>query len=292
MPPPRVGLVAPWRWLQQAVTLLLAHPRALLGGAAMLVAMALLPSVIAAVLAPLLSAGGAQAAGVLASLLLYPPAAGGYLRLLHARQSGQDAPGGTLFGLFADGPAARRLVIGNLLLVSGFMLAIALLAFALDGESLLEYLRQLSLLKPGGTPPALPGGALPFAIALLLSGVYMLATQGLAYAELALGARQPLAAIGAALAASARHFALLLMFFLPAMFLGFLAFMLVALAAILLAAMLAAVSAILGKLVVAACTVALMTSMYALLFAFYYFAWRELFGTPVPPAEPPHRIAA
>jgi hypothetical protein len=289
---PGPGIVAPWRWLLQGVALLRAHPRALFGGAAMLVAVALLPSVLAAVFTPLLSAGGAQALGVLASLLLYPPAAGGYLRLLHARQGGEDTPGGALFAVFSDGPTARRLVIGNLLLVSGFMLVVTLLAFSLGGEALLEYFRQLSLLQPGGALPALPPGALPFAVALLLLGVFMLATQGLAYAELALGTRQPLAAVAAALAAGARHFALLLLFFLPAMFLAFLAFMLFALAGILLASMLAVISAVLGKLVIALCTVAMMTAMYALLFAFFYFGWRELFDVPVPPAQPPHRIAA
>jgi hypothetical protein len=287
----RVDLAAPWRWLQQGMALLRAHPRALLGGAAMLVAVALLPSVLAALFAPLLSPAGAQALGALASLLLYPPAAGGYLRLLHARQVGEELPGGALFATFADGPAARRLVIGNLLLVSGFMLVIALLAFGLGGEALLGYLREVSLLKPGAPPPALPAGALPFALALLLVGIYMVVTQGLAYAELALGTRQPLAATGAALRAGARHYGVLLLFFLPAMFLAFLAFMLVALAAVLFAAMLAVVSAVLGKLVVALCTVGLMTALYALLFSFFYFAWRELSGQPVAPPSLPHRIA-
>ena len=290
--PDSPGIAAPWRWLLQGVALLRAHPRALLGGAALLVAVALLPSVLVAVATPLLSAGGAQALGVLASLLLYPPAVGGYLRLMHARQSGAESNGGALFSVFADGPAARRLVIGNLLLVSGFMLVIALLGFALGGEALFEFLRQLSLLKPGDVLPVLPRGALPFAVTLLLLGVFMLTTQGLAYAELALGTRQPLAAVAAALAAGARHFALLLLFFLPAMFLAFLAFMLVALAAVLLAAVLAVVSAVLGKLVVALCTVALMTALYALLFAWFYFSWRELFDMPVAPPEAPHRIAA
>lgn len=287
----RVGVAAPWRWLQQGVALLRAHPRALLGGAAMLVAVALLPSVLAALFAPL-SPAGAQVVGAIASLLLYPPAVGGYLRLIHARQSGEDAVAGALLATFADGPAARRLVIGNLIMVSGFMLVIALLAFGLGGEGLLGYFQQLSQLAPGATPPPLPAGALPFALALLLLGVYMLAAQGLAFAELALGARPPLPAIGAALGASARHYGVLLLFFVPAMFLAFLGFMLVALAAVLLAAMLAVVSAVLGKLVVALCTVALMVALYALLFAFFYFAWRELSGAPAPPAPTSHRIAA
>jgi hypothetical protein len=287
----RAGIAAPWRWLQQGGALLRAHPRALFGGAAMLVAIALLPSLVAALFASLLSPGGAQALGALVYLLLYPPAAGGYLRLLHARQAGEELPGGALFAAFADGPAARRLVIGNLLMLSGFLLVISLLAFSLGGDALLGYLRDVSMLKPGAPPPTLPTGALPFAVALLLVGIYMTVTQGLAYAELALGSRPPLAAVGAALLAGARHFGVLLLFFLPAMFLAFLAFMLVALAGVLLAAMLAVVSAVLGKLVVALCTVALMTALYALLFAFFYFAWRELSGEPASPPQPPHGCA-
>jgi hypothetical protein len=287
----RVGVAAPWRWLQQGTGLVRAHPRPLLGGAALLVAMALLPSVLAAVFAPLFSPAGAQALGAIASLLLYPPAVGGYLRLIHACQSGQDASPAAMFAVFADGPAARRLVIGNLIVLSGFMLLIALLAFALGGDALLGYLQQLSLLKPGDAPPELPAGALPFALALVLVGIYMLAAQGLAFAELALGARPPLPAVGAALGASARHYGVFLLFFLPAMFLAFLGFMLVALAAVLLATMLAVLSAVLGKLVVGLCTVVLMIALYALLFAFFYFAWRELSGEPATPPQPPHRIA-
>jgi hypothetical protein len=101
----------------------------------------------------------------------------------------------------------------------------------------------------------------------------------------------PLAAIGAAAAAVWRNFGALLLWFLPAMLLAFLGLMLVILAASLLAMLLALISAALAKLVLLLVFLLTAIALYALLFGFFYFGWRELFDTPPAPPEAPHRIA-
>ena len=59
------GPVAPWRWLQQATALLRAHPRVITGATALLLAVALVPSVVQLALAT----AAPQLAQVLALLL-------------------------------------------------------------------------------------------------------------------------------------------------------------------------------------------------------------------------------
>ena len=284
------GPIAPWRWLQQATALLRAHPRAIAGATAQLLAVALSPSIVQLALASA-SPQLAQVLALLLSLLLYPPAVGGYFRVLDALARGDAPP--TLFAIFGDARAVRRLVLCNLVFASGALLVVSLLAWALGGDALMAFLQQLSTLKPGATKlPPLPPGALPLVVSLLLFGAGLVSAQGLAYVELALAERAPLAAIAAALRATLRNYGVLLLFYIPVAVLGFLVFMLVALAAVLLGSLLSLLSAALAPIVVLACGLLLALAMYALLFAFFYFAWRELFGQPLPPAAPVHEIAA
>jgi hypothetical protein len=291
----RLHPTAPWRWLQQATVLLRAQPRVIGGATALLMAVALAPSVVQLALVSA-SPALAQALALLLSLLIYPPAVAGYYRVLHAVAQGQQPLPSAVFSVFSDGVAVRRMVIANLIFVCSALLLLMLMAWALGGEALMAWFQQVTALQPGATSvPALPGGALPLAVAVLLLGAALVSAQGLAYAELALGARPPLPAIGAALRLVARHFGLLLLFYLPAAVMGFLAFMLVALVAVLLGTMLAVVSAALPSLLILLMSLLLAMAMYALMFAFFYFAWRELLGEsvppPVPPPTPPHEIA-
>ena len=285
------GPAAPWRWLQQAAALLRAHPRELGGTTAMLLAVALAPSLLQAALSAA-SPQLAQALAVVLSLLLYPPAVAGFYRVVHALVQGVPVRPSALFAVFGDAPALRRMVIANLLFVSGSLLLVATLAWAFGGEALLQFLRELSALQPGAKQlPPLPPGVLPLVVVLLLFGAALVSAQGLAFAELALGSRAPLPAIAAALRLTARNFGALLLFYVPVAVLGFLAFMLVALVAVLLGTLLSLLSPSLAPVLVLVLSLVLVLAMYALLFTFFYFAWRELFAD-APPPPPLHQIAA
>jgi len=106
--------------------------------------------------------------------------------------------------------------------------------------------------------------------------------------------RAPLPAIGRAIATTARNFGLLLLFYVPMSVFAFLAFMFVALTAALVGAALGALVPALASMVVLVASVLVALAMYALLFCFFYFAWRELLGDlGAPPAPAPtHEIAA
>ena len=269
MAPDRFGPAAPWRWLQQAAALLRAQPRVLGGATALLLSVALVPSLVQVALSGA-SPQFAQVLAVLLSLLLYPPAVAGFFRVVHALVQGAPVQPSALFAAYGDAPALRRMVIANLLFVSGSLLVVTTLAWAFGGEELLQFLRELSALQPGAKQlPALPPGVLPLVVALLLFGAALVSAQGLAFAELALGGRPPLAAIGAALRVTARNFGALLLFYVPVAVLGFLAFMLVALVAVLLGTLLAMLSPSLGPLLVLLLSLVLVLVMYALLFTFF-----------------------
>ena len=288
----RAGIdpATPWRWLQQAVALLRAQPRALLGATSLLLAVALAPYVVQGALAAA-APGLAQVLSMLLSLLLYPLAVGGYYRVLHALAQGTPAAPSAIFSVLGDGPAVRRLIIANLILVSGAMLVMTLLFWAFGGEALVQFWREVQALQPGAKRlPALPPGSLPLVVASMLFGAALLSVQGLSFTELALGARPPLAAIGAALRLVGKHFGLLLLFYIPMSVFAFLAFMLV----LLVSAMITLMVPALGSVLMLVMGLVLVLVMYALLFAFFYFAWRELLGevAPPPPPLPTHEIAA
>ena len=284
------GPLTPWRWLQQAVSLLRAQPRALLGATSLLLAVALAPYVVQGLLAasaPRL----AQLLSMLLSLLLYPVAVGGYYRVLHALAQGAAAAPSAIFAIFGDGAAVRRMIIANLILVCGAMLVMLLLFWGFGGDALVEFWREVQALQPGAKKlPALPPGSLPLVVASLLFGAALLSVQGLSFTELALGTRPPLAAIGAVLRVVGRYFGLLLLFYIPMSVFAFLAFMLVLLVTALITMMVPALGSVLMLLM----GLLLVLAMYALLFSFFYSAWRDLFGdaSATPPPPPAHEIAA
>lgn len=292
-----IGIGAPFRWLQQALALVRRHPRPLAGATAILMAVALLPSVLQlALMAALPGASNAawiQGLGFALSLLVYPPAVGGFYRVVHALETGRETAPAAVLELYGDGPAMRRMIIVNLLFVSLSLLLVSLLAWGFGGEELLQFLREVSQLKPGAASlPPVPPGLLPLAATLALAAVALVSAKGLASTECALGPRPPLAASLAALLATARNFGALLLFFMALAVLGFIAFMLVALAAVLAGMLLALISPVLATIVVLPLSLLLVLAMYALLFTFFYYGWRELFDTPPPPPAQTHQLAA
>jgi hypothetical protein len=273
--------------------LLRARPRALFGGASLVIAMSMLPNILAQLLATALPGVLAQILGLLVLLLLFPPVIGGYFRVLHGQAQGEQAPPSALFSIFGDGPALRRLVVGNLILFSATLLLLNVLAALLGGEALFAWVEQVGKLQPGATTlPHFPPGMLPLLLVLGLVGAVSTCVQMLASAELALGERPTLPALLAALAASWRNFGALLLFFLPAALFAFLGVMLALLVVMLVVTMLGAASQLLGQVVLLVAVLLLLVALYALLFGFFYFAWRELFDLPPPPPAPVHQIAA
>jgi len=291
-----VSLGSPFRWLAEAFAMCRAHTRVLFGAASMLFLVALLPSVaqilVETALQPSVAVRGLiQAVFTVLALLVFPPVVGGFYRIVHALHEGRPARASDLFALFQDGPAARRLIVTNLIFVTVSLLVIIGLAAVVGGQELFEFLRAAAVLKPGATElPPLPDGMLVLISVLMIVALLIMTAQGLATAEVAVTGRSPLAAAAAGFKLALRNLGTLLLFYLPVAVIAFVGFMILALVAALVGGMLSLASPLLAALVLVPLGMLFVLVLYALMFTFFYHAWRDTLGAGV--AVPPeHQIA-
>lgn len=280
-----IGLGTAFGWLGQAFALCRGNARVLLGAASMLMLVALLPTMAQVLVESALQPSPGTRAAVQAifsviSLLLFPPAVGGFYRIAHALHAGRPARASDLFGPFQDRAAMRRLIVANLIFVVVSIVVIAGSALAFGGEALMEFLRAFAALTPGATQvPPLPDGLLPLLAVLLVLGLVIMTAQGLATAQVALTESAPAAAVAAGFRETGRHLGTFLLFYLPMAAIAFVLFMVMALVAVLVGALLSVASPTLAALIVVPLTLAALLVMYALLFTFFYYAWRDTLGT-------------
>ena len=295
------GLGAPYRWLGEAFALCNRSWATVLGGSALLVAVAVAPTVLQLLLHKALPSLGnwLQMLTTVLGLVLMPPALGGFLRMLQALDRRQPAASSQVLSLYSEAPVAQRLILCNLLFAVGTLLAMVVLAYAVGGQALIDYLQALAALKPGATAadlPAIPPGTLTVVSLLLLIALFATTAQQLAAAQIALGRGEVLGAGADGVVATLRNAGGLLLFYLPVLLVGMVVTMLVAVLATVAVAALSLVSASLAAAVVGMGILVLLVPMYALMLAFFYRAWIALLApataadAATPPA--PHEIAA
>jgi hypothetical protein len=226
------------------------------------------------------------------ALVLFPPVVGGFYRLLHNLHEGRASTPFEIFAVFQDGALTVRLIAANLIFVVLSVVLIGGLAYAFGGPALIEFLRTASTLKPGATAlPPLPPGLLPLMSVVMIVAFAIITAQGLATAAVAIAGETPLAAVVAAFKVTLRSLGSLLLFYLPVMVIGFIVFMIFALVAVLLATLLSVASPVLATLLLAPLTLILVLVMYALMFTFFYHAWRDTLGAGFD-SRGDHQIAA
>ncbi len=295
------GLGAPYRWLGEAFSLCGRSWGTVLGGSALLVAVAVAPTVLQMLLQVALPGLGTwmQVLTTVLGLVLMPPALGGFFRMLQALDQRQPAGSGEVLSLYSEAPVAQRLILCNLLFAIGTLLAMIALVYAVGGQALLDYLQKLAAIKPGATAadlPAIPPGTLTVVGLLLLIALFVTTAQQLAAAQIALGRGQVLGASGDGVIATLRSSGGLLLFYLPVLLVGMIVTIVAAVVAAVAATALALVSASLAAALVGLGVLALLVPLYALMLAFFYRAWIALLA-PAPSADaatpppPPHQIA-
>ncbi len=291
---------APYRWLGEAGALLRRNPGAIVGGSGLLLAIALLPSVLQLLLQQLAPGAGGNTASVVFSLLglvLMPPALGGFFRLLQAVDRNAPAAPSQVTAIFGDGPVALRLIACNALFALLTLAVLAGLVALVGSDELLGYVRQLASIKPKATPadvPEMPPGTLPLVALMLLVALFVTTAQQLAAAQISLAGRPMLAASGDGVAATLRHMVALLLFFLPVLLVASLMTAVAALVAGVIVLAVGMLSPVLATLALVVVALLVLVPMYALLLAFFYCAWRELFSAGRRESDrlpPPHEIA-
>lgn len=287
-----VSMGAPFRWLMKALDVGRRQPGALFGGFALLLLVALVPSVLQLAGQRLFAAAPAAlltvyAVSVVLSLVLVPPLLGSAFRLLHACESGQPASATDIFHGYRDLGFGLRMLLTMLLAAAVYVLLFGLLFVALPGkEFFAELIVRAAATPPGGQPdmsgmPPFPPGFLLWLLGAMLGVLVLTNAYMLAFARAALNRQGPVAALLDGLRATLKNLLPFLLIAIVVAIVGFIALMIFALVVGLVFGLLAAVSLGLALVVAVPIYLALMLVLYVVMFGYYYNAWHDLFGEPV-----------
>lgn len=292
MSPITVGMSAPFRWLRKSLDVGRRNPKALFGAIAFVILM-----VVAITMVQMFLQVAAQpsmtglmvvmAVMTLVNWVALPPLLGGLFRVVDATDRGLPVAASDVFNAYGKGQGGKRLILTSLVYSLVYLGLAALLLLTPIGQFFRDYFAIALATPVGGEPDVaalqtLFGNTSPATFLWLPVIAIVLATwvhaQMLALATAALrDVDVPTAVVAGALAAL-RNFLPLLGFILVLGIVGFFGGLLLALLLGLVLGLLAMVSPFLVVLVVVPVMVLVMLGVYALMFAFYYHGWREIFG--------------
>lgn len=287
------GPLAGFAWLRRGLLSARHNPRAVLGGAAVLMVAALLPGVVQALLHGLLrpGAGVANALAALATLLavaLLAPLMGGYLRLIDATRQGRAVRAADVFAPFRSGRDAQPM-IGFVLVMLLVQVGALSLLYALFGEAMTAladwYAQVLALMQQAGpgqpvrapAPPAGLGGmfGLGGLFAVFVAGMF-----AIGLGQVALRGEPLVAALRDGLAGALRNLVPLLV--LAA--LAFVLLMALSLGMLLVLAVLGLLPPLLAAALFLPLYFAFTLVAYAAMFGVMYEVWRDVAGDAPAPA--------
>ncbi|MDI9238180.1 hypothetical protein QLQ15_04560 [Lysobacter sp. LF1] len=282
-------------WLKRAINLGRTNARAVFGAASIMMAAALLPSIVQLIVLSILKPGpsGSMVVAALAtvlSLLILSPLIGGYLRLIDATEHGRPANAIDVFAPFREGGDAGRLIRFGVLMTLTYVV-IALVLLSLFGEGMGEWYTQMAQLQTqaaGGQVdpsqiPEVPEGfgrllGVGSVVFLILSGVY-----AIGFGQVALGQRSTGEAMADGFVGTFKNL-------LPLLLLAVVAVLAMIPVGLLLALVLGVVSAVgsllhptLGLALMLPLYLAFMVALYVVLFGIMYFMWRDVCGEPPAP---------
>lgn len=283
------GPAAGWHWLWKAVNLGGGNPRAVLGGAALMMAVALVPSVVQLAVQGVAGVGsegamlGALGFSLLYSLLVMGPLMAGYLRLLHASETGAPTRAAAIFDIFRAGQGAGRVIGVLLLLVVVGLVLFGAIGLVLGGDffaELLPVMQALEQAEPGTNPelPPLPDGLGKLFGLLFIVGLFFQGAYGIALGQAALGGKGPGGALADGLMGALRNLLPLLVLGVVVMVLGMIAMIVMALVVALLVAVGSLVHPALGMALAAPVYLAAMVGLYVVMFGIVYSMWRDVCG--------------
>lgn len=301
-----LGPAAGWRWLMFGINLGRGNPRAIFGGAALLVLALLVLAIALSIALGAVQAATGGGGDLVMSLLISVPllvAMGGmmvgYLRIIDAVEHGRPASASGVFAGFRDR--------GAWLNASGLLLILALiqnlgtygLVSWLAPDVVSWYAENLVAAGAGATTSpeamALPAGfGRAMAVASVI-GLLVYAVQAVGMGQVALRGRGALAALGEGARGAVRNVLPLIVLLL----LGFVVMIVLTLVAAVIGLVFAAMAGAAGAAgAVLAAVVGIPLYMLAMLAVFVvmmgvmYAAWRDIAGDGAPPPAEDHTVAA
>ena len=298
------GPLSGFEWLKRGLNSGRNNPRAIFGGAAVLMSAALLPGVLQALLQLMLRPGeqGTLVIAALTTLLsvaLLAPLMGGYLRLIHASEQGRPAHARDIFAPFKSKHDTQQLIAFAFVLLVIQLLAVSVLGglFHESLQHLQEWmarvveLSQQAQQSKSSQPMQLPpppeglGGFLGLGslFALFIGGVF-----AVGLGQLALAGRSVGGALTDGFAGAAKNL-------LPLLVLAILAFglmMALSLGLAIVLVVLSLLAALLHPVLAAAILLPLymlfLVAAYVVLFGVAYHLWRDVAGEAPAPVDGIH----
>ena len=284
-----MGPLAGIGWLKNAINLGRHNPKAIFGGAGLILLVALLPSAITLPAQLLLKPGptgliAIMAFSMLASLLLVP-LVGGYLQLIDAVEHRRPARATDVFAPYRNGGGALRLIGFGVAMLAVYLVVVAAI-IAVAGTGIFTWYLQVLAASPetganAAAMPQLPAGlglaiALGSVFGLFLSGMY-----SIGFGQIALGRRSIGGALGDGFAGGLKNLLPLLVLVLAAL----VAWVAVVVAFLLLALLLGLLAKLLGAwflvtlmVLMVPLYIGLLLSIYVVMFGVMYYLWRDVCG--------------
>lgn len=287
------GPLAGLSWLKHGFNLGRNNPRAIFGGASLLMVAALVPGFLQAFAHAMLKpgVGGTSVIAALTTMLavvLLGPLMGGYLRVIDASERGQPAHASDVLAPFRDARDARRLIGFSFVMLLVQLGALSLL-FALFGQALQNlqdwYLSVAKLMQqatPGQQaqlPPPPEGLGGLFSLGGLFA-LFVAAVFAVGLGQVALRGRGIGAAVLDGLAGAARNL-------LPLLVMAAVAFALMMAAGVVLVlvvGVLGLVHPLLAAVVFLPVYMLFVLVLYVVMFGAIYRLWRDVAGDPPAPA--------
>lgn len=284
-----MGPGAGWSWLKQAVNLGRNNPRALFGAAALLMLVAIIPSIIQLIaqygfgitrMPAMLWILGLTSALM---LVVYPLLIGGFFRVIDATEHNRPTHATALFDTFRAGQGRGRLIGFGLLLTLIYVVALVALVAVFGSDVASWYWRVVSASQAAapGTPPVIPplpdglGTVIGLGLLLMmfLGGVY-----SIGFGQMALTQRSVGGALADGMAGTLKNLLplLVLMAIMLVLMVGIA--LVLGLALGLLVAVGSLVHPALGVVLAIPVYIAFLVTMYVVMFGVMYFIWRDVAG--------------
>lgn len=272
----------------QAVNLGSHNARALFGAAALMLVIGLVPTAAQLLFGPgagdapnPAAMGGWVLFSLLYSVLVMPPAMAGFLRVIHATETGAPTRAAAIFEAYRQG-AGRIIGLVLLLMVVAIVVMVAI-AFAFGQQfmtELAQFMMAAQTASSTGTTqlPSLPDGVGTLFVLILLFGLFFNGVYALSVGQVVLGGSGIGPALRDGFAGALKNLLPLLVLLVVALVVGVLAGIVLALLMALLAAIGGLVHAVVAAILVVPVYLAVMLAVYVIAFGVMYFMWRDICG--------------
>lgn len=284
-----MGPGAGWSWLKRAINLGSHNPKAIFGAAGLLLAVGLVPTLLQILVQNGLGMtdAGAMTAligfSVVYSVLVMPPMIGGFLRIIHATESGAATRATAIFDVFKPGGGAPRIIALIVLLLLLVVVLFGIVGAAFGTEFMAQLAAVVTAMQSAtpGTPPALPplpdGVGILVAVMVLL-GLFFNGVYAISVGQVVLTTRGIGGALGDGLVGTLKNLLPLLVLLLIAVLLGFAFLLALGLIVALLAFVGGLVHPVLGVALAAPAYLIGLLLLYVIMFGVMYFMWRDICG--------------